>query len=1000
VSDNNRPRVLIEQWLPIDQIGAECMRERGASSALPPLYFLHVWWARRPLTVSRAAILASLLPAYPVEDDKSVRPWPQEFLKAFPKFEDYKCWFLRLIGVVGDSAGARRLLEWAKLRGKKIANPYDGPRAFTVNPDQDSLEQMYDLLEWTWGSREITFCDPMSGGGSIPFEALRFGLTVYANELNPVASVVLRATLDYPARFGSTLVDRLLPYGKAWSERVRERLKPYFSSVADDSVGACYLWSRTVACPTTGKPVPLSPHWWLRKGASPVAVKVVAAPTAAECHFEVVHGKTACAKAKPDQGTVKRGTGLSPWTSEAIDGDYIKAEAQAGRMGEQLFAVAAKRDGGFQFRSPTSEDYSRFEASLQAVEDRSQHWEAGGLIPNEPRRAGRADWCCEIYGMTRWSDTYSPRQLLSMVTMVEVAREVCAEAQATLTEEDTENADTLIEALHVVLALAIDKAADYNSKQASWDVSRQKVGHAFTRHDLSMRWSFSEFDGAGNLAPWCLDQVFAAVRSMGDLAYQPTLFGDHSQRPVERLTFTNGPAQQLSEIATGSIRSICVDPPYYDNVNYAECSNYFYVWQKRTLGAVFPRLFSTELANADDEAVMNKARFADMGSKATALATADYENKMMSCFQEMHRILADEGVLTVMFTHKQVEAWDTLGMALLRAGFRIDASWPVHTESEVSLHQAKKNAAASTIMLACRKREDSGEPVWWDDLKSHVRAVAREKAEQFEAEGISGVDLYISTFGPVLSIISEKWPVLTSETDPKTGDPLPLKPGDALDLAREEVVNLRKQGLLLGRTVEFDPVTDWYLMAWDAFKAQEFPADEARKLAIALGLDLERDLIRDKRLVAKKSASVVVALPGDRRKRNMVDDDAETFVHLIDALHTAMMVYEEEGSKACQVFLDRTGLRTDSRLKALVQACMEAIPTTRGKDGEFLRPEMTTLEAMRLLFWADELPAPKEEEPVKLDEGRLTTPDGEVWLSDHNDSEDGEDDQDEEDSEE
>jgi hypothetical protein len=251
-------------------------------------------------------------------------------------------------------------------------------------------------------------------------------------------------------------------------------------------------------------------------------------------------------------------------------------------------------------------------------------------------------------------------------------------------------------------------------------------------------------------------------------------------------------------------------------------------------------------------------------------------------------------------------------------------------------------------------------------LKSLLRETARTKAAEFEAQGIKGVDIYISTFGPVLSIISEHWPVLTSETDPKTGNPLPLKPREALDLARQEVVNLRKQGLLLGRSVEFDPITDWYLMAWDAFKAQEFPADEARKLALALGLDLEQNLVKDKRLVTKKSASVVLSLPAARRKKGMVDEDADTFPHLIDALHTAMMIYDEEGSKACQVFVDRQGLRTDSRTKALVQAMMEAIPTTRDKDGKFLRPEMTTLDGLRVLFW-DDLPAPKEEEPPKLD---------------------------------
>lgn len=300
-------------------------------------------------------------------------------------------------------------------------------------------------------------------------------------------------------------------------------------------------------------------------------------------------------------------------------------------------------------------------------------------------------------------------------------------------------------------------------------------------------------------------------------------------------------------------------------------------------------------------------------------------------------------------------------------GFIVQGDW---TRRCLRKRPATKNSAASTILLVCRNRKKSTASVWWDDLKTKVRETARQKAAQFEAQGVKGVDLYISTFGPVLSIISENWPVLTSQTDPKSGDPLPLKPGEALDLARQEVVNLRKRGLLLGRAVEFDPVTDWYLLAWDAFRAQEFPADEARKLALALGLDLEKDLVRDKRLVGKKSASVVLNLPAGGRKKGMVDPDAQGFPHLIDALHTAMMICDEEGSKACQVFFDRQGLRTDSRIKALVQAMMEAIPTTRDKAGKFLRPEMTTLDALRVLFW-DDLPAPKEEEPPKIEPQKL-----------------------------
>jgi putative DNA methylase len=289
----DRPRVLIEQWLPIAEIGAECMRERGVSSALPPLYFLHVWWARRPLTVSRAAILASLLPAYPTGDDAGIRPWPAKFCKRFPTFSDYKSWFLRLVGILGDPVASRKLIAWAKKIGKQLdSNPYGYPRAFTVNPSEEELKVFSDLLIWTWGEDGIRFSDPMAGGGSIPFEALRYGLSVHVNELNPVASVILKATLDFPARFGRSLVDDLRRYGRIWCEKISRRLNSFYPLSGPDENIFAYIWARTVACPSTGKPVPLVPNWWLRKGTDPIAVKLsgaqpvfhdVSASTASGC---------------------------------------------------------------------------------------------------------------------------------------------------------------------------------------------------------------------------------------------------------------------------------------------------------------------------------------------------------------------------------------------------------------------------------------------------------------------------------------------------------------------------------------------------------------------------------------------------------------------------------------------------------------------------------------------------------------------------------------------
>jgi len=961
--------VLIEKWLPIEALSAECMRERGASSALPPLYFLHVWWARRPLLVSRAAILAGILPSWQSD-------WPRKLKDLFPTEDSYRNWYLRACGILGDPVAGRKLLRMAADQGRKIPNPYNSPRAFSVSPDEAVLETLSDILSHVWGKRTLSVLDPFSGGGSIPFEALRYGFKTYANELNPVASVILRATLDYPFRYGRGLGEELRRYGKQLYSKVQKRLASCFTDVSKQhphAVGAAYIWARTIPCPYTGKPIPLAPNWWLQKGTQPVAVEPLFPANAKAATFRIVEGKTATAKINPDLGTIRRGDAISPWAhNQPIPGIDVKRAAMSGRMGQQLYAVAVKVPGGFEYRPPSDADIAAVHTAEEMLNKLMPAWQMKELVPAIDLPMDTESWTHgntpAQYGAQTFADLFSPRQLLSICMFAEELDSLAGELLSAPAPQSERNT-----AILTLLALCLDKAVDYNSRQLVWHPARQVVAHTFQRHEFSFKWSFAEFDASRNFYPWVVEQVADAYEGIANLAAgnKSSLLKSASGQQVgpgagetNPLTMLNGSAASMVGVADGTIDHICCDPPYYDNVMYAECSDYFYVWMKRQLSKSYPYLFSTKLTGKDEEAVANHARFADMGRKKKALALADYERKMAASFREMHRVLRDDGVLTVMFTHKRVDAWDTLATSLVGAGFAVKSSWPVHTESEHSMHQAKKNSAQSTILLSCRKRKDRTKPVWWDDIKGRVRKEARAKAAEFEKVGIRGVDLYIATFGPTLSILSEHWPVLSSEVDAKTGDPKPLRPEVALDLAREEVVKLRKQGLLLGRTVQFDPATDWYLMAWDAFKAETFPGDEARKLAIALGLDLERDVVAGKRLVAKKGNMVDIQKPTARRKRDMVDGDKEAFDCWVDAVHTAMMLQEEDGSAACKTFLNKTGLIKDSTFKACVQAMINAIPRTKSK-GKFVRPEADTLEAMRLAFF-DDLVAPAEEEPPKV----------------------------------
>ena len=958
-----RMKSLVEDWFPIETVGCESMRERGASSALPPLYFLHVWWARRPLTASRAALLASVLPTWSESLARFLRESP------FRSAEEYEEWFIRLCGIFGDPVAGRSKIRWAKQQGVRLKEPpYTHKRAFTVNPTSDQLRILEDLLQHAWGKGRLSVLDPFAGGGSIPFEAVRYGFDTSANELNPVAGAILRGTLQYPFAFGPSLAADVRRWGKRLTSRLGDALSPYYPKESAGSVHA-YIWARSVACPYTGKPVPLAPNWWLaRSGASGKAIMPSFEENSSRARFRVVEIEdgTGPDGFDPAHGTVRRGRGRSPWASDqVIEGDYIKAEAQAGRMGSQLYCVAVKKPrGGFEYRPPNDEDMEAVERAEAELARKRPLWEARGWVPMEPYPEASSDPRPLRFGMPTWSDMFSPRQLLALCSYVGALHDLVPEIEGDLPKDRAQSVVTY-------LGMVLSKAVNYNAYLASWDPTRTKIRGVFDRHDFSFKWTYGEFDASRNLFPWGLDQVCDAYKGLAKLA-EPAHRVFRQADAAVPVRVTRASASNLSHVPDGSIDLVLTDPPYYDNVMYGELSDFFYVWLKRTLGAAHPDLFADDLANKDDEAVANPARFAAMGRKKKQLAAADYERKMAASFREARRVLADDGVLTVMFTHKKVEAWDTLAMSLLEAGFAIHSSWPVHTESEHGLHQAKKNAALSTILLTCRKRPPNAEPAWWDDIRGRVRRTARETAEQLQEQGISGVDLYIATFGPTLAILSESWPVLTSEVDEKTGEPKRLRPDVALDLARSEVVELRKRGLL-GRDTRFDPVTDWYLMAWDAFKAIEFPGDEARKLALALGLDLERDLVARNRILRKKGASVVLLAPPARRGRGRVDPDSEAFNNWINAAHTAMMLYADEGANAAESFLRRAGLLRDATFESLLQALVRAVPRVK-KKGVLVRPEARALDGLRLAFFPD-VEAPPDPEAT-VTQGALPLKDG------------------------
>jgi adenine-specific DNA methylase len=958
-----RVRPLIEQWFPAATIGAESLRERGASSALPPINFLHVWWARRPLTTSRAAIVGSLLPSWPTEEeatDPDLARVRKELSAEFPGGEEeYHAWFLITLGIAGDPVAGRQAIKAAVAAGTKtVGNAYGYDRAFTRSPTLAETTRIARLaaLRAALGDRPVVL-DPFAGGGSIPFEAARYGCESVANELNPVAAAILTGTVDLPFRLGPDFAGTIRRWGTEWGERVRHRLEPYFPIERVDERLA-YIWAHTVPCPATGLPTPLAPDYWLARGKAgrDVAIALEADFATGRVSRRVVEG--AGAREWGERPTYKSGTGTSIWTGQTFDAKYIVGRAQAGEMGEMLLAVSVTRPGhkGRQFRAPSDADLAAVEAARAEVDRRLPGWEVDDLVPNELRFIGPADRSAR-YGIRAARQMFTPRQLLTTATALEELHAVVAEARHELSDEEAR-------ALGLYLAFALDKSVDYNGMLSSWHASRTTVRNVFDRHDFSFKWSFAEFDGAHALLPWAVEQVADAYGGIAKLARErySLRMAEDAGSSVVRM----GSAADLSGIESSSVDAVITDPPYYDNVMYGECSDYFLVWLRRSLRDTWPQFCHLSSSDKETEAVANSSLFEAVapsargrrqkGAKtASDLADEHYEDLLTRSFAEANRVLKDDGVMTVMFTHKRVDAWDTLGQALLGTGFSVASSWPVHTESEHSLHQAKKNAASSTILLTCHKRA-STRPAYWADIRGEVAEAARDAVERFSAAGLHGIDLTLSTFGPVLSVLSQNWPVYTGALD-ADGDPEVIRPDVALDLARSEVATLKKRGLLGGRDVEFDRVTDWWLLAWADFAAAEFPAGEALKLSLATHLDLD-ELSKSHRVIRATSGTVTMLTPTQRRTAKALDPAASSWPTMLDGLHALMLVYDEEGAGAARAWLTRTGNGDNPRFRDLVTAALHAVPRTRD-NGEFVRPEARSLEGIRVTLF-DDLPAPPE----------------------------------------
>lgn len=780
MSEIKIPKKLIEVALPLDDINAAAAREKSIRHGHPST--LHLWWARRPLAAARAVIFAQMVndPSETVQGDKRFRETQIKITNEREKLFDI----------------IRELVKWENTNNEEVVSKareaIKESWHFTceLNKKHPQAEELFNPEELP------AFHDPFAGGGAIPLEAQRLGLESYASDLNPVAVMINKAMIEIPPKFAGKapigpippeesqarlvedwsgakgLAEDVRRYGYWMREEVLERIGHLYPKVAiteemaqkrkelkgyvgEELTVIAWLWARTVKSPNPAfshVDVPLARSFILssKKGRE-VWVKPLIEGDSFQ--FEVNTGEI------PDEaleGTVKRTGGTCIMSKTAMPFTYIRSEGKAGRMGQKLMAVVVATKNGRVYLSPTEE-------MIKVAESAESSWQPESELPKNPR-----DFKTPNYGLTKFGDLFTPRQLTLLSTYTDlierVRQKVLCDAEHSSLQKDGQRlasggdqADAYADAVAVYLSFGISKLADYNASLVSWSNSRDQAAHVFTKQALPMVWDFAEVNPFADAA--------------GDL--KTSLKG--ICRVIEGSNcVTKGFANQV-DAASNNIsldKVVSTDPPYYDNIGYADLSDFFYVWMRKSLRSVFPQLFGTMAVPKSEELVATPYRH---GNKEAA--EEFFMNGMSEAIQQLFNYSHPTFPVTIYYAFKQSETkdgsttstgWVTFLESVIRSGFNIDGTWPVRTERGARSIGIGSNALASSIVLVCRKRYEKIEAVSRRAFQRELRANMPEALEAMiggrnGASPIAPVDLAQAAIGPGMAIFSKYEAILESD---------------------------------------------------------------------------------------------------------------------------------------------------------------------------------------------------------------------------------------------
>lgn len=753
---------------------------------------IHHWWARLPLPTARAILFASVV------DDPEAHPekWPTE--EAQNKERE------RLFDIL------RRMM------GKKL---HESPEVYA--------EAHAEMLNHCDGRLPTVF-DPFAGGGSIPLEANRLGFEAHAGDLNPVAVLLNKCNLELAPRWaghppvnpedrgriGGTdsmrgthgLAVDVRYYGKIIRDRVRAKIGHLYPKVrlpkeygGGEANVIAWIWARTVASPNPaarGKHVPLISTYWLSSKAGNLTwLEPVIDKMAGTYRFEVRMGKPT------DRATISAGTKLSRGakfkcvlTNEPIAESYIRNEFKAKRYSYEMIAIVAEGKRGKIYLS--ADDTHKETANFLLETDAP---DAEMDINNPNLVSGRG------YGITKWLELFSPRQLTAMVTLSDFVKEIGADVKrnALACELSVEDADAYAQTVTTFLALAMDRCGDFNNALCRWNASNQKVMNLFGRQAIPMVWDFAEANILGeSVGGWhtcseyeadCVEVITAGSAQLG------------LSRQIDAATGSNGIENLM----------VSTDPPYYDNIAYAALSDFFYIWLRRTVSTIYPDLFSTVLVPKMPELTASPDRFDGDKDKAKE----HFESGFRKVFTTLRDKMDHRFPLTVYYAFKQDDeesgavdeqdsngvdlttGWETLLEALMSSGFQITATWPVRASQAWRMRAMGSNALASYIVLACRPRSANAPQTASAQFRNELKRTLPAALRHLQQGNIAPVDFAQAAIGPGMAIYSRYSRILES-----SGKPMTVR--TALGLINQTLTEVLSE-----QEDEFDADTRWAL-AW------------------------------------------------------------------------------------------------------------------------------------------------------------------------------------------